>query len=79
MVCLLLGWGNSVTAPSTMEAPGCPAMSAKRRSCDSGHVSVTLGELIHAAVRDVIEVAVELELAPALGAGRYERRRHRQG
>ncbi len=33
----------------------------------------TLGELIHAAVRRVIEAAVEEELAGALGADRYER------
>ena len=35
----------------------------------------TLGELIHAAVRRAIEVAVEEELAGALGAERYERER----
>jgi hypothetical protein len=51
-------------------------MSEKRRRCDSGHVSVTLGELIHAVVRGAIETAVELGLAAALGAGRHERRRH---
>ena len=33
----------------------------------------TLGALIHAAVRGAIEVAVEMELAATLGAGRYER------
>ncbi len=39
----------------------------------------TLGELIHAAVREAIETAVEAELAATLGAGRYERRDSRRG
>jgi transposase-like protein len=39
----------------------------------------TLGALIHAAVREAIEVAVEAELAATLGAGRYERRDSRLG
>jgi len=39
----------------------------------------TLGELIHAAVRRAIEVAVEEELAGALGADRYERDATRRG
>jgi hypothetical protein len=39
----------------------------------------TLGELIHAAVREAIEAAVEAELVATLGAGRYERRDSRQG
>jgi putative transposase len=39
----------------------------------------TLGELIHAAVRRAIEVAVEEELAGALGADRYEREAARRG
>ena len=39
----------------------------------------TLGELIHAAVRRAIEVAVEEELAGALGAERYEREAARRG
>jgi len=39
----------------------------------------TLGELIHAAVRRVIEAAVEEELAGALGADRYERETTRRG
>jgi len=34
---------------------------------------VSLGELIHAQVRRAIELAVEEELAAALGATRYER------
>jgi hypothetical protein len=33
----------------------------------------SLGDLIHEAVRRVIEVAVEEELAAAPGAGRYAR------
>ena len=39
----------------------------------------TLGELIDAAVRRAIEVAVEEELAGALGADRYEREAARRG
>jgi transposase-like protein len=40
---------------------------------------VTLGELIHAAVRRAIEVAVDEELAAALGAAAYERTGTRRG
>jgi transposase-like protein len=40
---------------------------------------VSLGELIHAQVRRAIELAVEEELAAALGADRYERGPERRG
>ena len=40
---------------------------------------VALGELIHAAVRRAIEVAVDEELTAALGVPRYERGGHRCG
>ena len=40
---------------------------------------VSLGELIHQAVRRTIEQAVEEELQAALGAGPYERRPERGG
>ena len=40
---------------------------------------ISLGELIHQAVRRTIEQAVEEELAVALGAGAYERRAARSG
>src|SRR5262245_65910182 len=39
----------------------------------------SLGELIHAAVRRAIEVAVDEELTAALGARPYERDRSRGG
>ena len=39
----------------------------------------TLDELIHAAVRCAIELAVEKELTAALGAARYARDAARQG
>lgn len=51
--------------------------SRQRVAGDKGRS--TLGELIHAAVREAIEVAVEAELATTLGAGRYERRDSRHG
>jgi putative transposase len=44
-----------------------------------GRDEVTLGELIHQAVRRTIEQAVEEELHAALGAGPYERRSERVG
>lgn len=50
----------------------------KRRATGEPERS-TLGELIHAAVRSAIEVAVEEELARALGADRYEREATRRG
>jgi putative transposase len=40
---------------------------------------VALGELIHTYVREAIEIAVQEELAAALGAERYERRGGRVG
>jgi putative transposase len=44
-----------------------------------GRDEVSLGELIHQAVRRTIEQAVEEELHAALGAGPYERRAERSG
>ena len=44
-----------------------------------GRDEVSLGELIHQAVRRTIEQAVEEELRQALGAGPYERRSDRSG
>jgi putative transposase len=44
-----------------------------------GRDEVSLGELIHEAVRKKIEEAVEAELEAALGAGSYERRAGRSG
>jgi putative transposase len=44
-----------------------------------GRDEVSLGELIHEAVRRTIEQAVEEELQAALGAGPYERRPERSG
>jgi len=44
-----------------------------------GRDEVSLGELIHQAVRRTIEQAVEEELHAALGAGSYERRAERTG
>jgi transposase-like protein len=44
-----------------------------------GRDEVSLGELIHQAVRRTIEQAVEEELHAALGAGPYERRPERTG
>jgi putative transposase len=44
-----------------------------------GRDEVSLGELIHQAVRRTIEQAVEEELHAALGAGPYERRSERVG
>jgi transposase-like protein len=44
-----------------------------------GRDEVSLGELIHQAVRRTIEQVVEEELHAALGAGAYERRAERSG
>jgi transposase-like protein len=44
-----------------------------------GRDEVSLGELIHQAVRRTIECAVDEELRAALGAGPYERRAERAG
>ena len=44
-----------------------------------GRDEVSLGELIHRAVRKTIEQAVEEELHAALGAGLYERHAARSG
>ena len=51
--------------------------STQRVAGDKGRS--TLGELIHAALREATEAAVEAELAATLGAGRYERRDSRHG
>src|SRR5437762_14212259 len=44
-----------------------------------GRDEVSLGELIHQAVRRTIEQTVEEELQAALGVGSYERRVERRG
>jgi len=44
-----------------------------------GRDEVSLGELIHQAVRKTIEQAVDEELRATLGAAPYERRAERSG
>src|SRR3989442_1381478 len=56
-------------------------MAKRIRKSRQGHeqTPAALGELIHAQVRGAIEMAVQEELALALGAERYERQAARRG